>query len=95
MYRNRDTFMLLETRRLSTLAWAPMGFCTAISILTIVGMLWIKAVNGSEPGGMGLIVFLCNLPLCFMFVGYMTSHLQREIRDLRDQIAQLQKAKAG
>jgi len=72
-----------------------MGFCAVLSIITIVAMLWITAVNGSEPGGMGLITFLCNLPLCFMFVGFMTSHLQREIRELREQLTELQKSKTS
>jgi MFS family permease len=86
--------MMPHARRISILAWVPMGFCTGLSIITIVAMIWMMAANSTSEGGWA-IVFLCNLPLCFMFVGFMTSHLQREIRELREQIAVLQKTNAG
>jgi hypothetical protein len=33
--------------------------------------------------------------MCFFFVGVVTSNLQREIRELREQVAKLQEKRAG
>jgi hypothetical protein len=36
------------------------------------------------------IPFLCFLPMCFFFVAAVTSNMQREIRELRKQVTDLQ-----
>jgi hypothetical protein len=87
--------MLSEAKRLALLPWVPMGFCASLVLITLVTMFWMMAVNGFSSGEAWSIVFLCNLPLCFMFVGFMTSHLQREIRELREQLVELQKTKVS
>ena len=87
--------MFSETKRLTILPWVPMGFCAALVLITVVTMIWMMATGGPNSGGGWALAFLCNLPLCFMFVGFMTAHLQREVRELRQQIAELQTKRAG
>ena len=41
------------------------------------------------------IPFLCFLPMCFFFVAAATSGLQREVRELREQLAKLKDKQAG
>jgi len=48
-------------------------------------------VNRKESTGELPIVFLCNLPMCFFFVGTAVVGLQRQITDLRSQLTELQK----
>jgi len=82
--------MISEAKRWALSPWVPMAFCAALVLITLVAMVAMTAY-GVNSGGGWAIAFLCNLPLCFMFVGFVTSHLQRDIRELREQIAELQK----
>lgn len=61
--------------------WLPMGFCAALSLICVVTFIGFP--------GAWVIPFLCFLPLCFMFAGTVTTNLQREVRELREQIAEL------
>lgn len=87
--------MFSEAKRLSILPWVPMAFCAVLALITLVTMIWMMAAGVLNSGGSWVITFLCNLPLCFMFVGFMTSHLQREIRELREQIVELKRQQAA
>jgi len=41
------------------------------------------------------ISFLCFLPMCFFFVAAATSSLQREVRELRKRLADLEQKKSS
>ena len=82
--------MLTETKRLAMLPWVPMGFCAFLSLITIVAQVWMMAAYGPASNGAMSIVFLCNIPMCFFFVGTLTAKLQREVRDLKAQLVVLQ-----
>ena len=60
--------------------WTPAAFCAFLSLLAL------SALNAEwwRPA------FFAFLPMCFFFVGTATSRMQREIRDLRKQMVELQ-----
>jgi hypothetical protein len=62
--------------------WLPMGFCAALSLICVTAFIGFPTA--------WVIPFLCFLPMCFYFVATVTSNLQREIRELREQVAKLQ-----
>ncbi len=62
--------------------WIPMGFSAALSLICVSTFI-------SFPTAW-VIPFLCFQPICFMFVATVTSNLQREVRELREQVAKLQ-----
>jgi hypothetical protein len=82
--------MISKKWKRATSPWVPAGFCAFLSLVTIVSNLWLTVVIGRDYGGWA-IGFLCFLPMCFFFVGALTSQMQREIQDLRKQIAELQR----
>lgn len=63
--------------------WLPMAFCASLSFICVSGFI-------SRSSSSWIIPFLCFLPMCFFFVAAVTSNLQREIRELREQVAKLQ-----
>lgn len=63
--------------------WLPTLYCVALACICAVAFI-------SRGSGTGILPFLCFLPMCFMFVAIVTSNLQREIRELREQVAKLQ-----
>lgn len=65
-------------------------FCAALSAITIVGDFAQMIINGLDSMGALPIVFLCNLPICFFWVGLFVVRLQSEISDLRSQVKDLQ-----
>ncbi|MGA3008399.1 MAG: hypothetical protein ABSE59_10975 [Opitutaceae bacterium] len=64
--------------------WIPVAFCAALSLISA------SAFSQSTSGTAGVISFVCFLPMCFVFVAMTTARLQREIRDLREQLSKLQ-----
>lgn len=68
--------------------WLPAAFCAALACICVVSFI-------SRSSGPGIIPFLCFLPMCFVFVAVVTSTLQREIRELREQVVKLQEKKIG
>ncbi len=60
-----------------------MGFCSSLSLICVTAFI-------ASPGP-GVVPFGCFLPLCFMFVATVTTNLQREVRELREQLAELQR----
>jgi hypothetical protein len=75
-------------RKRALAPWLPMGFCVALSLITIGSNLWLTVVNHSDYGGWAS-GFLCSLPMCFFFVGAGMSEMRREISELRKQVAEL------
>jgi hypothetical protein len=63
--------------------WLPPIYCSVLSLICLAAFL-IR--SQSE----WFITFLCFLPMCFFFAAIATSNLQREIRELREQVAKLQ-----
>lgn len=82
--------MISLARRRTVLPWVAAGFCTGLSIITICQNLWLTVANRSDTGGWA-IVFLCFLPMCFIFVGGAMSEMRREISELRIEVAELRK----
>jgi len=63
--------------------WVPMAFCVSLSFISVIAFI-------SSSSGSWVIPFLCFLPMCFFFEAATTSKLQREVRELREQVAKLQ-----
>lgn len=81
--------MISSGRRRAILPWAPAGLCASLSLITICTNLWLTVVNHTDIGSWA-IVFLCFLPLCFLFVGSAMSEMRHEISNLQTQVAELQ-----
>jgi len=62
--------------------WLPMSFCVSLSIICVITFIGFPTA--------WVIPFLCFLPMCFFFVAVVTSNLQREVRELREQVAKLE-----
>ena len=71
--------------------WIPMAFCACLAVISLPTQVYVS----SRSSGAWAIPFLCFLPMCFFFVAAVTSNLQREVRDLRDQVAKLQEKRVG
>jgi ABC-type transport system involved in cytochrome bd biosynthesis fused ATPase/permease subunit len=65
-----------------------MVYCAILSLICVTAFI------GSHDKA-GLIPFLCFLPMCFFFVATVTANLQREVRELREQVAKLQERGIG
>jgi hypothetical protein len=63
--------------------WIPAAFCAFLSLLALSMQI------GSDSGAWKP-AFYCFLPMCFFFVGAATSQMQKEIRELRKQVTDLQ-----
>lgn len=73
------------TKTMKTIThWIPAGFCAFICLLALF------FAPGSPGSEWWKPVFLSFLPMCFFFVGVVTSQTQREIRELRKQVSDLQ-----
>lgn len=81
--------MLSEKNRHQALPWLSAGFCAALSLICLVTHLAMPLVAGGGPSGAWVITFLCFLPMCFFFVGSGIWQMQREIGELRKQLAEL------
>jgi hypothetical protein len=68
--------------------WLPMAMCVGLAFICVTGFVFFSP-------SCWIIPFLCFLPMCFFFVAAVTSGLQREILDLREQVAQLQEKRGG
>lgn len=65
--------------------WVPAIFCAFLCTVALIG-----AVVGVARGGqMGWWepAFFAFLPMCFFYVGAVTSDMRRQIQELRDQLA--------
>jgi len=65
--------------------WTPAAFCAFISYIA----LFASSSSSPDPGWWKP-AFFAFLPMCFFFVGSATSQMQKEIQELRKQVADLQ-----
>jgi len=68
--------------------WLPMASCVSLSFICLAGVL-------SRSPSSWIIPFLCFLPMSFFFVAAVTSSLQREVRELREQVTKLQEKRVS
>ena len=64
--------------------WLPLIYSAVLSVISVV------ASASSPSGTAGITAFVCFLPMCFFFAALNTARLEREILDLRNQIAKSQ-----
>lgn len=66
------------------LPWIPAIFCASLSLITLaantVGELFTQTTNA------GMLVFLCFLPMCFVYVGAILKDLRDQNRELRTKL---------
>jgi len=63
--------------------WIPAVFCTFISLIAISGSV-------ASDAGWWRPVFFSFLPMCFVFVGFVTFQMQCKIRELQKHLAEMQ-----
>jgi hypothetical protein len=68
--------------------WIPAVFCTFISLMAL-------SASVASDAGWWRPVFFAFLPMCFIFVGFATSQMQREIGELRKHLAEMQGKRVG
>ncbi len=68
--------------------WTPAAFCAFISLTALFA-------STASDAGWWRPAFFAFLPMCFFFVGAATSGMQREIRELRKQLTELQEKRGG
>ena len=68
--------------------WIPAIFCAFLSLLALSMQI------GSDSGAWKP-AFYCFLPMCFFFVGGVTSQMQLEIRELRQRLSELEQKRSG
>jgi len=68
--------------------WIPAAFCGFLSLIALFGSI-------SSESGWWRPAFFAFLPMCFFFVGAATSRMQREIEELRKQLAELREKQVG
>ncbi|QEL14180.1 hypothetical protein [Limnoglobus roseus] len=73
--------------------WQATWFCAALSAITLIGMIVLYATSGGAHPGM-LPVFLCNLPLAFMFAAYPVKRAHERIQALENRLSELEAAQA-
>jgi hypothetical protein len=64
--------------------WIPAAFCAFLSLSALAFQI------GSDSG-VWKPAFYRFLPMCFFFVGSAMSHMQKEIRELRKQLTELER----
>ncbi len=65
--------------------WTPAAFCAVLSGITLISGFAIQTSSFLSV----LIPFLCFLPICFFFVGSVTSTLRKDNALLRDELDEL------
>lgn len=86
--------MLSKQIKASALAWLPTVFCAVLSLISLASLLAMSALGPAQAGSWA-IVFLCFLPMCFLFVGSGLWQMQRELGELRAQVAELRERQAA
>ena len=74
--------------RQTVIHWIPAAFCAFISLIALFA-------SADPNAGWWRPTFFAFLPLCFVFVGFGTSQLQREFGELRIHLAELQQKRIG
>jgi hypothetical protein len=85
-YRTQTTQSQFMRQKFSH--WTPAAFCAFLSLLAL-------AMQIGPDSGAWKPAFYCFLPMCFFFVGLVTSQMQGEIRELRKQLTELQAKQTG
>lgn len=86
--------MFTAARKRVLLPYLALGFSAALSLIAIVTMVSLTALNGPSSDGWA-IAFLAFLPMCFYFMGLATAQTQRELQELRQQLATLTAQQQG
>ena len=68
--------------------WIPAVFCAFLSLLALTMQIGSDS-SAWKPA------FYSFLPMCFFFVGVVTFQMRSEIRELRNQVAELQQKRIG
>ena len=74
--------------------WASTWFCAGLSAITVIGMIALYATSGGANPSM-LLVFLCNLPLAFMFAADPVRRAHERIQALENRLRELEAAQAA
>ena len=69
--------------------WIPAAFCASISLIALAGSVF------SSDSGWGRIPFFAFLPMCFFFVGTLTFGMNRDLRELRKRLTDLEQRKSS
>ncbi|HEY1068588.1 MAG TPA: hypothetical protein VGE52_20860 [Pirellulales bacterium] len=69
--------------------WTATWFSAALSAITVVGLLATYAAAGSANPSM-LLVFLCNIPMAFMFAAYPLKRAHDRIQTLEERLLKLE-----
>lgn len=72
--------------------WVPASYCAFISLIALASTVTAVAYPGASAWGMP--AFYSFLPMCFFFVGAITTQQQKEIDSLRQELAQLRQARS-
>ena len=64
--------------------WVPAGFCAFISLIALFGSI------SPSDSGWWRPAFFAFLPMCFFFVGSVTTKMYRELRELRQRITEME-----
>jgi hypothetical protein len=67
--------------------WIAPAFCAFLAAMPLI------ASSSGTDTGWWRPAFYAFLPMCFFFAGMATHGLQRDIRDLRAEVAELRQAK--
>lgn len=68
----------------------PAAFCAFLSVGALVMQIQLRPDSDAwKPA------FYCFLPMCFMFVGFVTFAMHKELKDLRERLAALEQKKSG
>jgi hypothetical protein len=71
--------------------WIPAAFCAFISLIALFESIGVSFFFGSTSyQGWWQPVFFSFLPMCFFFVGIGTTQMHREVRELKQRVAELE-----
>lgn len=82
--------MHAEKMRVKASPWLSAGFCAGLSACCLIAYLALQFFVQSDPSSAWVVSFLSFLPMCFYFVGAGMAQMQREIGELRQQLAEIQ-----
>lgn len=66
--------------------WIPAAFCGFVSLIALFG-------SATLDGRWWQPTFFAFLPMCFFFVGSSMTQMQRELRELRQRLSELEQKK--
>lgn len=67
-------------------------YAAVIAAITVIADVWGYAATGAR--GVGMMAYLCFMPLAFMFVCHQAVAQKKELDLLREEVAKLQRAEA-